>query len=312
MMGKKDLLVISTDLSHYPSREDAAMIDWKTLEMIKSLDIPSLEEHIDRTMSLGIRNEDTCACGLEAVEVLMSIAKKQGWEAEILRYGNSGDLPVGQKDRVVGYGAMVFYGRGETADKACLKDEAEIGHGLDASQKKILLELVRNTVEAYVRTSRVINARITDERLNRKQGAFVTIHKDGNLRGCIGQIEPSAEPLWKVVQAMAIEAAIGDSRFRPVTVSELESLDFEISVLSEPTRIFDWRDIKLGKQGVIVRKGNKGGVFLPQVAVETGWDLERFLEALCVEKAGIHPDSYKNDREVELYAFEAEVFGEAD
>lgn len=159
-----------------------------------------------------------------------------------------------------------------------------------------------------MREGKTPNFKIEDEDLNKNQGAFVTLHQNGELRGCIGLIESHGMPLWQVVRDMAIEAATGDPRFLPVEKTDLKNLKYEISVLSVPEKIDNWKKIELGKHGVIIKKGFDSGVFLPQVAAETGWSLEEFLVHLCADKAGLEPDSYKNDPKLEIYIFEAEVF----
>lgn len=179
---------------------------------------------------------------------------------------------------------------------------------LNNEQQKKLLQIARESVEHFVSNGEKKEFKITDDELLDKKGAFVTLHVGGELRGCIGRIEPSEEPLWQVVRDMAIEAATGDPRFFPVEEKDLEKLDYEISVLSVPERINDWKKIELGKHGVIVKKGYNSGVFLPQVATDTGWELEKFLGELCGSKAGLAYDCYKNDPEVELYIFTAQVF----
>ena len=179
---------------------------------------------------------------------------------------------------------------------------------LNSNNKKILLNIAKTTVETYIKDNKVLDFKIDDEELNNRQGVFVTLHINGDLRGCIGQIMPGQTPLWKVVRDMAIAAATEDPRFSPVSVDELGKLDYEISVLSVPKRINNWRDIELGRHGVILSKGYRTGVFLPQVATETGWTLEEFLSNLCEHKAGLPADAYKNDPEVEIKVFEAEVF----
>lgn len=179
---------------------------------------------------------------------------------------------------------------------------------LNKNQQRKLLNIVRESVENFVRQGQIPEFKISDEKLNQKQGAFVTLKINNKLRGCIGQIIPGNKPLWQVVQNMAIAAATDDPRFKPAAKNELDKLDYEISILSVPKKINNWRDIKLGRHGVIVKKGRQSGVFLPQVAGETGWTLEEFLSHLCADKAGLAFDCYKNDPEVELLVFEAQVF----
>lgn len=302
-LSDNDLIVISTDLSHYPDYEIANEIDPETLSMIRGLDLGDFDKYL-RGQEIKLKEIDTLVCSEEAVKTAMSIADLKGWNTEILKYANSGDSPIGRPDHVVGYGAMVFL---ETRN---LKLETyNIENILNKDQQQTLLGIAQETVEEYVRNGEIKDFVIEDERLMVREGAFVTLHKDGELRGCIGQIIPSGDPLWQVVRNMAIEAATDDPRFKPVAGNELQYLDYEISVLSVPKIIDNWQDIELGKHGVIVEKGifNKG-VFLPQVATETGWDLEEFLSQLCSQKAGLAGNAYKNDPKVVLKVFTAQVF----
>ncbi|MBU4375110.1 AmmeMemoRadiSam system protein A [Patescibacteria group bacterium] len=185
-----------------------------------------------------------------------------------------------------------------------------MGNILNKKQQQELLNIARTSVENYIRSGRMPEFNIGDERLNRREGAFITLKNNGKLRGCIGQIIPSGNPLWQVVGDMAIAAAVEDDRFSPVSFEELEELEYEISVLSIPRKIDNWREVELGKHGVIIRKGSHIGVFLPQVADETSWSKEEFLSQLCSQKAGLSADCYKNDADVELEVFTAQVFGE--
>ena len=178
---------------------------------------------------------------------------------------------------------------------------------LSKKQQKELLNIAKTTVEKFVSEGKVADFKITDERLMKPEGVFVTINKNGELRGCIGLIVSTGKPLWKNVRDMAI-AATEDNRFAPVSVAELPDLTYEISVLSQPQEIKNWQEIKLGEHGVIVSRGRNKGVFLPQVAAETGWDLEEFLSQLCYQKAGLPPDCYRNDPQVKLEIFSAQVF----
>ncbi|MFH0923192.1 MAG: AmmeMemoRadiSam system protein A [Candidatus Falkowbacteria bacterium] len=181
---------------------------------------------------------------------------------------------------------------------------------LNKKQQQELLNIARTSVENYIRSGRMPEFNIGDERLNRREGAFVTLHKKGKLRGCVGQIIPSGKALWQVVRDMAVAAAVEDNRFSPVSAEELGELKYEISVLSAPRKINNWQEIELGKHGVIINKGLQSGVFLPQVADETGWSKEEFLAQLCCQKAGLSADCYKNDANVELKIFTAQVFSE--
>lgn len=300
-LGENDIVIASSDMSHYPAYEDANRIDRQTLALIKTANISQLEKWVKEVGNQNIPNEQTILCGIDGVKTIMEIANLLNWQGEILQYANSGDSHFGGKDSVVGYGAIGF---------SQIKNQEE--NTLNKEQKKILLQIARQTVENYVREGKIAEFNIKDKRLQKKEGAFVTLHKDGQLRGCIGQIIPSDQPLWEVVRDMAISACSQDYRFNPVTVGELNKIDYEVSVLSVPEKINNWQDIKLGKHGVIIEKGAKGGVFLPQVATETGWGLEEFLSQLCWQKAGLNPDCYKKTGDIELKIFTAQVFSEKD
>ncbi len=177
-------------------------------------------------------------------------------------------------------------------------------------QKKQLLKIARDTLKAHLSGEKFSLPNIKDPVLEEKRGVFVTLKKNGNLRGCIGYIEP-VEPLAKAVSAMAIQSATRDPRFSPIVYEELEEIKIEISVLTVPQRIKNPEEIILGRDGVIVKKGWAQGVFLPQVAEETGWSKEEFLDNLCMYKAGLPKDAWKNP-ETEVYTFQAEVFSEED
>jgi AmmeMemoRadiSam system protein A len=140
-------------------------------------------------------------------------------------------------------------------------------------------------------------------------GAFVTLHtKEGDLRGCIGNMV-SDEPLYKTIIEMSRAAAFNDPRFAPITLTELKDIIIEISVLSPLEKVKHISEIKLGKHGVLVRKGSFSGVFLPQVAVETGWSLDEFMNNLCVEKAGLPENAWK-DKNIDIYIFTVEIMSE--
>jgi AmmeMemoRadiSam system protein B/AmmeMemoRadiSam system protein A len=310
-LGSKDIVVISTDMSHYPSYEDANKVDQETLEMIKTADISKLEEHINQIESQNIPNEQTMLCGIDGVKTIMEVYNLLGWDRiEILKYANSGDAPAGDKGSVVGYGAVAF---GQTIPGPSLmkegNDVSRSDNLLNSGQKEELLNIAKTTVESFVREGKKPDFEISEERLNWKEGAFVTLHKDAQLRGCIGQIIPTEKPLWQVVRDMAVAACSEDYRFSPVSEGELEKIDYEVSVLSVPEKVDNWQDVQLGKHGVILRKGIRTGVFLPQVADETGWSKEEFLSQLCWQKAGLSPDCYKDD-DIELEVFTAQVFSE--
>ncbi|MDD5450267.1 MAG: AmmeMemoRadiSam system protein A [Candidatus Omnitrophica bacterium] len=179
---------------------------------------------------------------------------------------------------------------------------------LTGKEKKRLLEIAKSTIEKFIRTGQAPQIAEEAQGLLEEKGAFVTLHYKGKLRGCIGKIIGDG-PLYKTVMEMAIESAANDPRFRPVGMAELKDIRIEISVLSKPERVADVKKLKMGIHGVIVKRGFNSGVFLPQVATETGWGCEEFLNNLCAHKACIAADAWKDPR-TELYSFTADVFGE--
>jgi AmmeMemoRadiSam system protein A len=160
---------------------------------------------------------------------------------------------------------------------------------------------------AHATGERFDDPAVAPESTQRMSGAFVSLHKEGRLRGCIGYVE-AIKPLWQAVRDLAVEASARDPRFAPVRPRELEEIDLEISVLSPLERIKWPGDIEIGTHGLVVRYAGHSGLLLPQVATEFAWSAERFLEQVCW-KAGLPLDTWQ-DPEAELSRFSAEVFGE--
>jgi len=179
---------------------------------------------------------------------------------------------------------------------------------LSKEDKGLLLRIARETLESYIRYKKVPPFDVSSPSLLERRGAFVSLHKEGELRGCIG-VFTSDKPLYLTVADMAIAASTQDPRFSPVTANELSLIDIEVSVLTPLKRINDISEIEVGRHGIYIVKGLYRGVLLPQVAKEHGWDRETFLDHTCL-KAGLPPGSWKGGMEV--YTFEAEVFGEED
>jgi hypothetical protein len=177
---------------------------------------------------------------------------------------------------------------------------------LTESEKKLLLQEARRTIENLFGTSSIPKPAIISETLQTKCGAFVTLLERGRLRGCIGMIAAD-KPLVETVRKMALSAARHDHRFMPVTEEELDDIEIEISVLSPLKLIHDVSEIKLGIHGVFIRQGSYTGVFLPQVATETGWSLDEFLGHCARDKAGIGWEGWKD---ADIYTFTATVFQE--
>jgi uncharacterized protein len=180
---------------------------------------------------------------------------------------------------------------------------------MNDTQKQTLLKIARDTVKAVISGGTVPTPKSDDPALNEHCGCFVTLKNGEELRGCIGQFV-SDMPLIELVVEMAKASATGDPRFfaYPITAAELDELDIEISVLSPLKRTNDPLSLRLGVDGIYIKRGFASGCFLPQVATETGWSREEFLSYCCAHKAGLKADAWK-DPKTEVYLFMAKVFG---
>jgi AmmeMemoRadiSam system protein B/AmmeMemoRadiSam system protein A len=296
--GKNVLLVASTDLSHFHPYNKAVGLDKVVLNHIERFD----PEGLNRDLKQG-RCE---ACGGGPIVSIMLAAKALGADkGKALKYLNSGDV-AGDKSRVVGYGAGVFYKTaGGTEKMREEKKKAGVDLGLNEQEKKTLHQIVKTVVENKTRGKAVPEFNVDSPVLKESRGAFVTITKKGQLRGCIGYIEGRG-PLHKTIEEMAEAAAFRDPRFGSVTEKELPDLEYEISVLTPLRRITDTNEIEVGKHGIYMKKGWNSGLLLPQVATEYGWDRQTFLEHTC-QKAGLPADAWK-DKSAEVYIFSADIF----
>lgn len=179
---------------------------------------------------------------------------------------------------------------------------------LTIEEKEKLLKIARNTLNYYLSTGKILKINESELTCAMKSscGSFVTLHKDGALRGCIGRFVAD-EPLYALVQKMAIAAATEDSRFSVVVKNEIDKIDLEISVLTPLQKITSIDEIEMGRHGIYIKKGFASGTFLPQVAIETGWNKEELLGFCARDKAGIGWTGWRN---ADIYIYEALVFGE--
>lgn len=178
---------------------------------------------------------------------------------------------------------------------------------LTSEECALLLKLARNTIEMWLKEQKRPALPSAKGLLGESCGAFVTLHRKGQLRGCIGNMVGYG-PLVETIQEMAIASATQDPRFHPVSFEELSEIDIEISVLSPMRRITNVEEIQVGTHGILMSRGICHGVLLPQVATEYGWDRVTFLENTCM-KAGLPSNSWK-DPQTKIEIFSAQVFGE--
>jgi len=289
--GKKTLIVASSDMSHYHAYEDAVKMDRKTISLVEKGNFDELET--------AIINKNCELCGFDSLKIFFEIMK--GLDAqipELIHYENSGDAVPGSREKgVVGYMAMTF-------------SKEEKTNYYNDSLRKELLKSARESISYSLKNGKkqFKPEKPRDKKLNEERAVFVTLKLNGELRGCIGQMFATG-PLYLAVTEMAHSAAFKDPRFNPLTEVELKKVHIEISVLTPMERVKDWKEIKNGIDGVWLKNGHRQGVFLPQVATETGWDLETFLSNLCTHKAGLPADCYK-DPETEIFKYQVELFEE--
>ncbi len=289
----ENLFIISSDLSHYPSYSDANTIDKQTLDSIESGSAKEFLKTLVKNEELNIAQLQTLACGWSSILTLLYLTQNAHYKYELLKYKNSGDTSFGDKKRVVGYSAFRVFKKNSDFflnDKE-RKELREIA-------KLSLYEATINNKEISIDESRITS------KLKEPLGAFVTLYKNGKLRGCIGTFEPN-EPLYKVVMNMAVASAKFDSRFQEVTPDELKDIEIEISVLTPRKKINSLDEIVLGTHGIYIQKGVKNGTFLPQVASQMQWSVEEFVGNCAKDKVGISFDGYKD---AEIFTFEAIVF----
>lgn len=177
-------------------------------------------------------------------------------------------------------------------------------------EKKELLNVARNTIEKYLK-NQIKEYPLTDNpKFKKNHGVFVRLHKDEDLRGCIGSPMPE-KPLIEAVVDTAISAATEDYRFNPVELGELKDIDIEITILTVPETVVNYKDVVVGRDGIIISKGNNKGLLLPQVPIVQGWNLEEFISYGCI-KAGLASDEWKSHGRSMLIieTFQTFVFGE--
>jgi len=287
-----NLFIISTDLSHYPTFEDANIVDKKILDSLITNSPKKFVEALSKNEDAKIKALQTSACGWSSLLTLLYITQDKPYKYETLEYKNSAHSKYGDKKRVVGYGAMRVYKSNEFFLTS--KEKQELLNIANLS----LYQAIKNKKRLVIETSKI------SPKLKEPLGAFVTLQKNNRLRGCIGTFEPD-KPLYKVIVDMTIASALSDSRFKEVTLDELKNIDIEISVLTPRKKIFSLDEIVIGKHGIYIKKGSKTGTFLPHVATEMKWDVKEFVSNCSNEKVGIGYNGYK---EAELFIYEAIVF----
>jgi AmmeMemoRadiSam system protein B/AmmeMemoRadiSam system protein A len=308
LIDPQTLVVASSDFTHYgrnygyvPFTDDVPdklkKLDTGAFDLIAKKDVDGLLNYIDKT--------GTTICGRHPIGVLLSMLPADA-QVHRLHYDTSGRM-LGDYSNSVSYCAIAVTGKWPVTQRVAPAPEAS---DLSAAEKARLLKLARGTLTYVLENWRIptpeqLDVPITPA-MKQVSGVFVTLRKDGELRGCIGEIFP-VRPLYKGVILQAIGAGLNDKRFPRVKSSELNEIDFEISVLTAPCPVASAGDIVVGKHGVVLKKAGRTAVFLPQVAVEEDWDRESMLTHLA-QKAGLPGDGWREGASFDV--FEAIVFGE--
>ncbi|MGD8394949.1 MAG: AmmeMemoRadiSam system protein B [Candidatus Eiseniibacteriota bacterium] len=332
--ARRALLVASTDLAHYPAHAGAVRADHAMLAAMTTLEPAHLHRVAVDELARGTPALSTCACGEGPVMVAMAAARSLGaTRGVVISHATSGQAAVGERARVVGYGAVVFCAGVPGADTSVIDKRVEVPAGADggapetpgreapgvgestgepaagqlaAGERATLLRIARRTIARYLDAGVTPLVRDLPPALARHRGAFVTLREHGRLRGCIGHMAEDL-PLGQVVGAMALEAAFSDQRFPPLAAEELDRITIEVSVLTPHRPVAGPEAIVVGRDGVVLRKNGRSAVYLPHVATEQGWDRDTMLDHLS-QKAGLPRDAWR--RGAEFLTFQAEVFGE--
>jgi AmmeMemoRadiSam system protein B/AmmeMemoRadiSam system protein A len=307
-IDSKSLIIASTDFTHYGRsfsytpftdniKSNLTKLDKGMINQILRLDLDGYFNYMQKTK--------ITMCGFSPVGVLIETFSDKRYQSILTDYYKSGDMN-NNYSHSVSYASFIIVEGGNTP----MKNPTN----LTQQEREELLLIARKTLEEYFSTGQPIKDIEKKHKISQSMkeitGVFVTLKKKGHLRGCIGSIIGKA-PLFEGVQNNAMNAAVRDYRFKPLKKEELKEVDIEISVMTPLQKIENYKKIKLGVDGVIIRKGPNQAVFLPQVATETGWNLDQFLSRLC-QKAGLTPQSYLSSEtnSMEFYIFQAQVFGE--
>jgi hypothetical protein len=302
----ENLFVISSDFSHYPAYKDAVETDNLTANSIISGSPKTFLNTLSKNTSKKIPGLVTSMCGWTSGLTLLYLAEgNKNLEIKLIDYSNSGDSPNAGKDEVVGYNAIIMIDKNQNEVQA---KGSENSFTFTEKEKKQLFEIAKNSIQSKLNNDNkfVIDEKSIPENLKKPFGAFVTLKIDGVLRGCIGRFI-SSEPLYKVVQESAISSAFEDPRFSPLTKNEYKNTNIEITVLGPLKKINNINEIVLGKHGIYIKKDNRAGTMLPQVATENGWTVEEFLGFTSRDKAGLGWDGWKD---AEIFIYEGVVLEE--
>jgi len=292
------LIVVSSDLAHYQPYQECIQTDKRLIAQLRQLD--------PRDFYQGLARQKYQACGGGPMTVMLITAQELNIDhIKILNHATSGDVPQGGKSRVVGYLAAALYKQPEKTKGNSMNMNSADRELLNPEEQHFILNLARQTVESVVKGKSPPQPAEMPAIVQEKRGAFVTLNKNDQLRGCIGYVQP-IKPLYQTIMDVAESAALRDPRFPAVNPQELPDITIEVSVLTVPKIITDSGKIEVGKHGIIIKRGFQQGLLLPQVATEYRWDRKTFLEHTCL-KAGLPKNAWQSDK-TEIKIFTAQVF----
>lgn len=293
---KRALIVASTDLYHGYSYAECKQTDKLTLNAMLALQPDALYQ--------GFASQAHQACGGPGVVIMEMVAKALGaTEAVLLDRTNSNDVMAHRSGYVVGYAAIAVYGHSASSSNGKIEYPR-----LGIEEQRYLLKTARQAIERYFTESKVVCSEPVSDILKQKRGVFVTINKNGRLRGCIGA-HRAFEPVYKLVADRAVAAAFDDPRFPPLKKDELDDIVINVSVYT--TNVYEIDSIEefeMGKHGIIMIKDGRGATFLPKVPIKAGWKSKaEEMQHLCY-KAGLNLNAWKKG--ARFYVYETQVFGE--
>jgi AmmeMemoRadiSam system protein B/AmmeMemoRadiSam system protein A len=311
------LLVASSDLSHFHSYNTAKSLDGRIVDLINEYDYKQLQTELEQ--------HKVEACGGGPMVTIMMAAEMMGaTSSKVVRYANSGDV-TGDSSSVVGYLAAVISKGAREPKTYEIKEESQssnidenktgievnpasaVDFGLNDKEKMLLLDLARESIKTTLENRKLsLDSLKYTGVLAEKRGAFVTLTIDGRLRGCIGYIQ-AVKSLYETIAEMAVQAAFHDPRFPPLSKTEFDSIDIEISVLTPMTIVENPGEVEVGRDGLFIVRGYNSGLLLPQVPVENNWDRETFLDQTCL-KAGLSPGTWQ-EQGTQIFKFQADIFG---
>ncbi len=311
LLDDKTLFVASSDFTHYGQsygyvpftrdvQKNLEALDMSIFDLFERKDVEGFMRHLDET--------GATFCGRDPLAFLLAMLPTDA-KVERTAYDTSGRMMHDDTTSVSYIGALVC-GSWETPAKAAPAAAKPPDEKLGEADCGRLLTLARATIALALKsgTARAAAAEPPEltEGMKAVRGGFVTLNERGELRGCIGEIVPH-RPIWKVVREQALNAAFHDPRFSPLTADELGRIDIEISILTPPRPVSSWKDIVIGRHGMVLSKAGRSAVFLPQVAPEQGWTIDETLTHLSL-KAGLPPDAWREG--AEYLVFEAQVIRE--